>query len=61
MNLLDHILPGRREAARKAAINARLKATLKPNPGLRAKRLAQMSAERAARYRRNIAMLGLDR
>lgn len=57
MSILDHILPERR---RRAAVIARLEETMKPNPGLRARRLAQMSPERAARYRRNIVMLGVD-
>jgi hypothetical protein len=32
----------------------RLAATMKPNPGLRARRLAQMSIERKAQYLRNM-------
>lgn len=35
----------------------RLAKSLKPNPGLRAKRLAQMSADRKARYLRNMAAI----
>lgn len=46
-------------AAECEAIRARLAATLKPNPGLRKKRLAQMSPERAERYLRNIRAIGV--
>ncbi len=38
----------------------RLAATLKPNPGLRAKRLAQMSEQRKARYLRNMAAINAE-
>jgi len=38
----------------------RLAATLKPNPGLRAKRLAQMSVERKERYLRNMNAINFE-
>lgn len=46
------------EQRRAEAIRARLEATLKPNPNLRKKRIAQMSPERAQRYLANIKALG---
>lgn len=58
----------RRLAEREAAVAAkkqqqealaRLEASLKPNPSHRTRRLAQMSPERAARYRKNISEMGL--
>jgi hypothetical protein len=38
----------------------RLTATMKPNPGLRAKRLAQMHGERKIRYLRNISSISAE-
>ena len=44
---------------RKFLIRRRMAKLMKPCPQHRAKRLAQMSPERAARYRRNMAEIGL--
>jgi hypothetical protein len=40
-------------------IRRRLAKSLKPNPGLRKRRMAQMSPQRRARYQRNIEEIGL--
>ncbi|MEO0699969.1 MAG: hypothetical protein AAFY81_09695 [Pseudomonadota bacterium] len=44
---------------RKFVIRRRLKSLMRPDPRHRDRRLAQMTPERAERYRRNINEIGL--